>query len=147
MICQRCGTQIGKGMKFCPKCGMETHQNGQQFQNQMPNQGSYFSTPNVNTKKKDSILSVVAFIISLIGCGYFSVIGGVLGVLDIIIGNKKKDRSKRYSVAAISLSVALFFLVFYIFNGNNAEISENFSAKNELGVTEVMDEELKTRSL
>ncbi len=143
MICQRCGTQIGKGMKFCPKCGMETHQNGQQFQNQMPNQGSYFSTPNVNTKKKDSILSVVAFIISLIGCGYFSVIGGVLGVLDIIIGNKKKDRSKRYSVAAISLSVALFFLVFYIFNGNNAEISENFSAKNELGVTEVMDEELE----
>ena len=130
MICQNCGTQIEEGMSFCPKCGMKVCQ-GQQFQNQMPSQGSYFSATNVNVKKKDSVLSIISFLVSFIGCGVFSLIGGILGVIDIIIGNKKKDRSKRYSVAAVVISVCLSCFAFSIFGGSEETKNKNTRKKVE----------------
>lgn len=137
-ICKRCGIQIEDEMNFCPKCGEKVHvqQNSMGFQGQMPNQGNYFSAPNVNIKKKDSILSVIAILISLIGCGYFSIIGGILGLLDIIIGKKKKDRRILCSVAAIFVSVGMTYMGIQIFGDNSNEKAKNDSLKNSTEIAE-----------
>jgi len=102
MICQNCGTQIEEGMSFCPKCGMKVCQ-GQQFQNQMPSQGSYFSATNVNVKKKESTLSTISAVLALFTCT--SPIGIITAIIDLAVSGKKKNEKHTGSYFAIVFGI------------------------------------------
>lgn len=89
MKCPKCNSEIADGSKFCPNCG-------------------YSFTPSVPpaTAKKNSGLSIAAFILS-----FFGIIGTILGVVDLFTDTAKKHRHT-LSVIAIVIGIVITAAIF-----------------------------------
>ncbi len=66
-------------------------------------------------KKKKSILSFIALIISMFGFGYFSIIGVILACIDIS-KDKKKEKDHSRSVVAMILFIGWVFFWICIYS-------------------------------
>ena len=142
MRCPNCGTETEAN--FCPNCGTnmsgENVQNsgniaqmanmrGQNFQNQTPSagQGQYYQNyaQNMNGQyqppmnKKTSGMSIVAFILSFLGC--IGVVGAILGIIDLARSGKEMPPKKHgLSVAAIVIGILMLILSMAIRSNNES---------------------------
>lgn len=113
MNCSKCGSelrvdteQVGVDDKmlpvfhrfgYCDKC-MLKYDLDEQFKKEQQEKNKTVQKQKQN-KTPDSALSIIAFLISLFGCGILSVIGCLVAILDLVKGDKNKQHG--WSVAAL----------------------------------------------
>lgn len=99
------------------------------------------SSNNTNTKKKDSPLSIVAFLITLFGCGYLSVIGLLLAIMDLC----KRDTNKNHGWSQGAIGIFIVWVLFLgaINSGVNGDDSTKTNSSTQT-TTENVNTELAT---
>lgn len=106
MNCPKCGKEISEQSTFCPECGAEikkeTTLNGAPVN--APNNN--YIPPNRPTPMKQSGLGIAALVLGILGCT--SIIGLVLGIVDIAIN----DKNKKHTCAIIGIVISAVFLIF-----------------------------------
>lgn len=137
MNCRRCGREMRIGTEqvgidnrnlpiihrfaYCDDCREKTD----------------LDTNNANSKQgKVSALSIIALIISILGCGCLSTIGGLLAIIDLF---KKDGRNKVVSIIAICISV-IWFGIFLLLD------KESLTETSTEATTEQVTTELKTEA-
>jgi len=88
---------------------------------------------NTNQKNKnDSVLSIISFIISICGCGYISIIGVILAIIDLVKSKNNKDNKQHgWSIAAICIFFAWIFFFSYINNNTDSPDKSKEIVKSE----------------
>ena len=106
MICPRCNQYIPYGSAFCSYCGL-------QFQHQRNIQ--------IDTKQKkktESPLSALSGIISLVGFftfGFLIIIGFIISVIDLAIGQSKKYDNHIHACSWFSVVLFIILIILMIF--------------------------------
>lgn len=94
-------------------------------------------------KKKHSTLSILAIIFTFICCG---TIGFILGIIDLVSGNKEQ----KHILSIISVSISGFLLAFYIVFMTIGMVTDTSDVNNDYEkVTisnEIIDEEIETEA-
>lgn len=94
---------------------------------------------NPNYKQgKVSALSIIALIISILGCGCLSTIGGLLAIIDLF---KKDGRNKIVSIIAVCISVVWFGIFLLI---DTEELTESTTEATTQETTTQMTTEVAT---
>lgn len=99
VTCPNCGNNILYGSSFCNFCGY-------QFQYQQ------------DIKKKDSPLSIISAIVSLIGIFSFwalSILGFFVAIIDLAIGQINNNKMQKHSCSWFSVVVFLIYILLLIF--------------------------------
>lgn len=120
IICKECGKEISDQAPNCPNCGVV-------IKKSVPNQ-----------KKKDSTLSLLSAIFTLIGCTSF--IGFILALVDL---NKNDDEHKhtgsKFAVAMFVIYCIVTFLMFFSGSGNdttnNQEVVNTQTTQEDISET------------
>lgn len=112
-------TSINSTIAVCQGCGNSWKVLPVKKKRTTPNTIKKKSITNDNKQKKDSALSILAFLISLFGFAYVSTIGLVLAIIDI----KRSDKNKQHgwSYAAIGVFVGWVFLFILVNSGTDSE--------------------------
>lgn len=84
-------------------------------------------------KKKNSVLSVWAVLISLFGCGFFSIIGAIFAIIDLAAKDNKKHG---LSVFAIIFSVLWISLAFFNMGTNDSKTPAPNNSSTEASTIE-----------
>nr|DAD72681.1 MAG TPA: zinc-ribbon containing domain protein [Siphoviridae sp. ct7EW56] len=106
MICPRCNQYIPYGSFFCNYCGF-------QFQ--------YQNNTQIDTKSKkktESPLSALSGIISLVGFltfGFLIIIGFIIAVIDLAIGQFKKYDNHIHACSWFSVVLFIILIILMIF--------------------------------
>lgn len=96
-------------------------------------------TNNANSKQgKVSALSIIALVISILGCGCLSTIGGLLAIIDLF---KKDGRNKVVSIIAVCISVVWFGIFLLI---DTEELTESTTEATTQETTTQMTTEVAT---
>ena len=109
IICKERGKEISDKATACPHCGcpvVYSISNDYKYPNEEQK-----TEIQKREKKKNSLRSIVALIISFFGCGIFSIFGFLLAIYDL----SKKDDTKEHklSIYAIIISVLLMGSLFF----------------------------------
>ena len=105
MICPRCNQYIPYGSTFCSYCGL-------QFQ---PQRNIQIDTK--PKKKTESLLSALSGIISLVGFltfGFLIIIGFIIAVIDLAIGQSKKCDNQIHYCSLFSVVLFIILIVLSI---------------------------------
>lgn len=114
--CKECGKEVSDKADKCPNCGCpvsySVENREQEINHNEQKEWKPTATAETNKKQqkmKNSVLSLVAFLISFFGCGCISIVGTILAIIDL----KSNDKSKKHdlSVAAIIIMVVWWFLL------------------------------------
>lgn len=105
IICNECGKEISDKAQSCPNCGNPINIVPIQPQSQ-------------KFAKKQSFLGICAFIFSI--SFFLSIIGFLLGILDLY----KNDKSKKHSCSILSIIISLFWFVLLCSLGTPIENDE-----------------------
>ena len=110
VICSNCRQYVPSGSAFCNNCGARfIYQNNPQYYNPM-----YQQVPIQQPQKRsDSVLSAIAGIVSLMGIlsyGIFIIIGFIIGLIDISIGQATKDNHYHFC-SWFSIIVFIIFII------------------------------------
>lgn len=105
IICNECGKEVSDKAQSCPNCGNPINMVPIQPQSQ-------------KFAKKQSFLGICAFIFSI--SFFLSIIGFLLGILDLY----KNDKSKKHSCSILSIIISLFWFVLLCSLGTPIEHDE-----------------------
>lgn len=100
MYCTKCGKKLNTGDVYCANCGSAIQSNNisNETETNLKNKGNI---------KKDSGLSVVAAVLSLIP--YFSFIAAILALIDLVMNDtEKKHGHSIFALCFCALWVILF---------------------------------------
>ena len=121
MFCKNCGKQIDDDSSFCPNCGLATGKSSNtntQTTQYTQNEPVVKAERNLKeTKKKDSILSVVAAVFALLGWisyALFAYIGLIIAIVDLALAPKENPKCRHlgsYFAIVIVIIVICFTFV------------------------------------
>lgn len=134
--CSECGKEVSDLAKTCPNCGAPIFKYVSSTEsNFTEDHPSYNVEDGKNNtavmRKKHSTLSIVAFVLSFLG--YFSVIGLIVAIVDLVKKNVTKKHG--FSIAAIVISIIVIFMI-----SLSSEDSTSSKTGNEKAATEVSRE-------
>lgn len=141
--CKECGKEVSDKADKCPNCGCpvsySVKNREQEINHNEQTEWKPMATAKANTKQpkmKNSVLSFVAFIISLFGCGCISIVGTILAIIDL----KSNDKSKKHdlSVAAIIIMAVWWFLVilFFAYSDDSSDKTATDGTTTEQAITQ-----------
>ena len=107
IACPNCRNQVPYGSVCCNVCGYR-------FQYQMQPQQQY---PQQNTKRKDSPLSIVAGIFSLLGIlSYFifAIIGLIIAIVDLAVSQSRTNDNQKHECSWFAIIFAIISFVILI---------------------------------
>lgn len=138
--CSECGKDVSDLAKSCPNCGAPilkyTNDAESNFTEEHLNHSVDEGKNNTKiTRKKHSTLSIVAFVLSFLG--YFSVIGLIIAIVDLVKKNVTKKHG--FSIAAIIISIIVIFMI-SLSPGESAD-SKTESESDIVGVSNEIDNE------
>lgn len=100
IICHRCGQYVVSGSAFCNRCGF-------QFQSQPVYQQQ-------DAKRKDSPLSIISAIISLVGVFSLmalSILGFIVAVIDLAVSQASNNETQKHSCSWFSVVVFIIYIL------------------------------------
>ncbi len=116
--CPECGKDVSDQAKFCPNCGCPVTPPITSYQ-----QNLQLNTP-TNTKKKDSVLSILSIIFSLFGCT--AIIGCILAIIDLCIRDGKR---KLGSIAALIICGIWIIIALFVPSSSKSQTTETTATK------------------
>lgn len=131
--CKECGKEISNQAKVCPNCGCPVGTSSAQLV--YPQGSPYGATSQRSTYAgqnksasagKNSGMSIVAFILSILGCT--SIIALILAIVDL---TKKDGRKKGFSIAAVIISCIWLLIAVAGMTGNNNYKSASETVTNQ----------------
>lgn len=146
--CKECGKEVSDKADKCPNCGCpvsyslddtedeKENTSEDEWEEWKPSTEEIINNTKDKIKRKDSVLSVFAFIVSILGCGILSVIGLLLAIMDLC--KKDKTKNHRFSWWAIVISIILTIIACNI--DSNKEDNVDDSTTTESQTTEIMTE-------
>jgi len=164
IVCTECGKLIPQNSMDCPNCGYpvfhtdpmqkSTQQKKisdiqEEYKNDEKKAESFISQDkNVEKDKtikfnRNSVLSIIAFILSLIGCTF--IIGMALAIIDL---TNKDGRKKKLSTIALIISIIWLFLAAIMMaslNSDTDSVSENMETEETENTSDSINE-IKTES-
>lgn len=141
--CKECGKEISDKADRCPNCGCpvsySVENREQEINHNEQKEWKPTATAETNKKQpkmKNSVLSLVAFLISFFGCGCISIVGTIIAIIDL----KSNDKSKKHdlSVAAIIIMVVWWFLVilFFAYSDDSSNQTTTDDTTTEQAITQ-----------
>lgn len=124
-FCKQCGSELEKGVKFCPKCGVAVEGNAEVKPVSSTSSGSR-QQPVVKVKSADAGhgLAIGSLVCGIIGIvlwffGYTCLISVVLGIVGLVLaGNAKKEgntegiRTAGFIVSLIALIIGIIITIY-----------------------------------
>lgn len=131
--CKECGKEISNQAKVCPNCGcpvgtssaQPTYPQGSPYG--ATSQRSTYAGQNKSASAgKNSGMSIIAFILSILGCTF--IIALILAIVDL---TKKDGRKKGFSIAAVIISCIWLLIAVAGMTGNNNYKSTSETVTNQ----------------
>lgn len=101
MYCTKCGKKLNTGDVYCANCGSAIQSNNISNETEI-------NLKNKGNIKKDSSLSVVAAVLSLIP--YFSFIAAILALIDLVMNDTEKKSMDILYLHYVFVLCGLFYL-------------------------------------
>lgn len=90
--------------------------------------------------QKNSVLSVVALILSILGCSCF--IGLILGIIDLV----KKDKEHKHTLSIVAIIIAVIWIVLSLIFGGSSNSSPTKDEATPVVIEQTTESDLTTTS-
>lgn len=142
--CPECGNEISDKATACPHCGAPlSRTNSPNVTSQSSNSYSDRYRAPENNSGKVSALSIIALILSVIGCTY--IFGIICAIIDLV---KKDGRKKICSIIALCIGILwLFFIIIFGFSALDTETSTESTSTVETVSEESFPTEVQSETV